>query len=169
MQIMYIIHGKDGIFIWTIVQHQQTKMYRYAIGFKTYNHRSIDVYIRKIYISDFPSGLYIYIYIYIYTVLPHFWPWRNQTFHSLFYSQYYKYLCGYWCMVLYLFGPMVNKRYLLKSCVTDALITCSFSTSSAAPYRYLCSKVNIWKANCARATAFIFDPRMDALVKVSKL
>ena len=31
------------------------------------------------------------------------------------------------------------------------------------------SKVNIWNVNCARAAAFIFDPRTDVLVKVSSL
>ena len=34
---------------------------------------------------------------------------------------------------------------------------------------YFWSKVNIWNANCARATAFIFDSRTDVLVKVSKI
>ena len=28
-------------------------------------------------------------------------------------------------------------------------------------------KVNIWSVNCARATAFIFDSRMDVLVELS--
>ena len=35
-------------------------------------------------------------------------------------------------------------------------------------YSYFWSKVNIWYVNCARATAFIFDTRTGALVKVSK-
>ena len=35
-------------------------------------------------------------------------------------------------------------------------------------YRYFWSKVNIWNVNCVRATAFIFDTRMDVLVKMSK-
>ena len=35
-------------------------------------------------------------------------------------------------------------------------------------YRYSWSKVNIWNANCTRATAFIFDTRTGVLVKVSK-
>ena len=33
---------------------------------------------------------------------------------------------------------------------------------------YFLSKVNIWNANCARATAFIFNTRTGVLVKVSK-
>ena len=33
---------------------------------------------------------------------------------------------------------------------------------------YFWSKVNVSNANCARATAFIFDTRTDILVKVSK-
>ena len=33
-------------------------------------------------------------------------------------------------------------------------------------YRYFWSKVNIWNVNCARATASIFDTRMDVLVEV---
>ena len=36
-------------------------------------------------------------------------------------------------------------------------------------YRYFLSKLNIWNASCARATAFIFDTRMDVLVNVSKI
>ena len=35
-------------------------------------------------------------------------------------------------------------------------------------YRYFLSKVNIWKVNCAKATAFIFDSQTDVLVKVSE-
>ena len=35
-------------------------------------------------------------------------------------------------------------------------------------YRYIWSKVKTWNVNCARASAFIFDTRTDALVKVSK-
>ena len=35
-------------------------------------------------------------------------------------------------------------------------------------YRYFRLKVNIWKANCARAIAFIFDTRTGVLVKVSE-
>ena len=41
-----------------------------------------------------------------------------------------------------------------------------FWGSDAVPYFW--SKVNIWNANCARATAFIFDTRTGVLAKVSK-
>ena len=36
-------------------------------------------------------------------------------------------------------------------------------------YRYFWRKVNIWNVKCAWATALIFDPPMDVLVKVSPL
>ena len=34
-------------------------------------------------------------------------------------------------------------------------------------YRYFWRKVDIWNANCTRATAFIFDIQTDVLMKVS--
>ena len=35
-------------------------------------------------------------------------------------------------------------------------------------YRYFLCKLNMWNANCVRATAFIFNTRTDVLVKVLK-
>ena len=57
-----------------------------------------------------------------------------------------------------------------RHCVKNATDMIRYFSPASESIRnmYFWSKFNIWNINCARATALIFDTRIDVLVKVSK-